>query len=253
MRFGRRGRANLDWLIAKPIAHRGLHDSGQGVIENSKSAFNAAIKAAYPIECDLQITGQGEPIVFHDETLERLTCETGSVKDRSTLELRDIKLKGSDDRIQSLSELLDQVRGRVPLVIELKSHWNDDIKLVDQSIELLAKYSGPYALMSFDPALIKAARRLAPDIVRGIVADRVSDPYYSFLPFSRRLELRSFSHFMSTMPHFISFDWTGLPFGPVSALHRCGVPVICWTVRSPEAASQARRYADQITFEGFRP
>jgi glycerophosphoryl diester phosphodiesterase len=243
----------LDWLTAKPIAHRGLHNSKLGIIENSRSAFDAAIKGGYPIECDLQLTKAGEPIVFHDENLGRLSKEAGPVKDRTTTELQQIGLRGSKDRIQSLSELLRQVHGQVPLIIELKSHWDGNTVLADRAIDGLAGYGGPYALMSFDPALIEAVRHLSPDTVRGIVADRVSDPFYSALPFSRRLELRHFSHFMKTMPHFISFEWTGLPFAPVSALRRCGFPLICWTIRSPEAASKARRYADQITFEGFSP
>jgi glycerophosphoryl diester phosphodiesterase len=253
MRRRRSGHGTLDWLTARPIAHRGLHDARAGVIENSKSAFAAAMAAGYPIECDLQLTRSGEPIVFHDETLDRLTDETGAVKDRTTAELQTIKLAGSSDRIQSLSELLEQLQGRVPLVIELKSHWDGNPQLAAQAVWRLAYYGGPCALMSFDPDLIGAVRHLAPDAIRGIVADRVNDPSYLALPFSRRLELRHFSHFMRTMPHFLSFDWMGLPFAPVSALRRCGLPLLCWTVRSPEAASRARRYADQITFEGFRP
>jgi glycerophosphoryl diester phosphodiesterase len=253
MRRWQRGHGRLDWLTARPIAHRGLHDAKQGVIENSKSAFAAAITRGYPVECDLQLTKFGEPVVFHDESLERLTNEMGAVRDRTTAELQHITLKGSNDRIQSLGELLKQVQGRVPLVIELKSHWDGDTELAEQTVRLLAGYPCFHALMSFDPDLIEAVHRLSPGTVRGIVADRVSDPYYSALPFSRRLELRRFGHLMRTMPDFISFDWTGLPFAPVSALHRCGLPVICWTIRSAEAAAQARRYADQITFEGFSP
>ena len=118
-RFGR-----LAWLTARPIAHRGLHDAQHGIIENTESAFSEAIAAAYHIECDLQISRDGEAMVFHDATLDRLTGETGRIDALSTAEICRIVLTGSSDRPQTLSQLLDQVDGRVALLIELKSRWD---------------------------------------------------------------------------------------------------------------------------------
>ncbi len=243
----------LDWLVARPIAHRGLHDMAKGVIENTESAFAAAIRHDYPIECDLQITSDGEAVVFHDETLDRLTRESGPVRDRGTAALKRVAFTGAQDRIQTLAELLEQVDGRVPLVIELKSHWDGDDALAARALAVLETYRGPFGLMSFDPDLVEALRRRAPATVRGIVADRAVDPYYDFLPPERRLELRGFSHLARTQPHFISFDYRELPFAPVTEFRHAGNPVITWTIRSPDAAAMARRYCDQITFEGFLP
>ena len=241
----------LDWLVARPIAHRGLHDRARKIIENSASAFAAAMAGNYAIECDLQITGDGEAIVFHDETLERLTDGTGLVKARSTADLQKLKLAGSPDRMQTLGELLDQVDGRVPLVIELKSHWDGDVALVERALAVLESYVGPYALMSFDPDLVAAMAVFSPETVRGITADRAVDPYYSFLPVTRRLELRQFSHVARTQPHFVSFYFKEFPFGPVQEFRAAGHPVISWTIRNREEQAQALRYSDQVTFEGY--
>lgn len=252
MRFTPQLRA-LDWLVARPIAHRGLHDKAKGVIENTESAFAAALRLGYPIECDLRIAGDGEAVVFHDETLDRVTVETGPVRGRGTAELKRVAFKSGQDRIQTFAELLEQVDGKVPLIIELKANWDGDDALAARALAGLETYRGPCALMSFDPDLVEALRSRSPATVRGIAADRTISPYYDFLPVERRLELRGLSHLARTEPHFISFDYRELPFAPVTEFRAAGGPVITWTIKSPEAAAMARRYCDQITFEGFLP
>ncbi|MGE0211998.1 MAG: glycerophosphodiester phosphodiesterase family protein [Parvibaculaceae bacterium] len=241
------------WLIGRPIAHRGLHDRAKGVIENTRSAFAAAISKGYAIECDLQLAGDGEAMVFHDDTLDRLTEGAGPLVARTAEDLRSVAIRGTADRMQTLDDLLAQVDGRVTLVIELKSHWHGSARLAERAVEVLADYSGPFALMSFDPDIVEAVRELAPSMTRGIVADRVADESYHALPFARRMELRSLSHLARTRPHFVSYHARGLPYPPLGPLRGHGVPIICWTIRSPKAASRALRYSDQITFEGFLP
>lgn len=250
MRFSPQMRA-LDFLVNRPIAHRGLHDKVNGIIENTASAFAAAIDGEYAIECDLQLTSDGEAIVFHDERLDRLTDAKGWVKDLTAAEMKEVEIRGSSDRVQTLDELLEQVDGRVPLVIELKSHWDRDDALVTRALDVLQDYAGPHCLMSFDPDIIEAVRVQSPETVRGIVADRAVDSFYASLPMDRRLELRTFSHMDRTAPHFISFHFSDLPWAPVTRFRDAGNPVITWTIRSPEQAALARRYSDQITFERF--
>lgn len=252
MRFTPETRA-LDWLVRRPIAHRGLHDKAKGVIENSRSAFAAALKHGYAIECDLQITSDGEAMVFHDESLHRLTGTQGQVKAITAAELQRLPLTGSTDTPQTLSELLHQVDGQVPLVIELKSHWDGSDALVRRALRVLERYSGPHCLMSFDADQIEAVNQLSPHTVRGIVADRTQDPEYAILPVPRRKEMRFLSHLERTTPHFLSFYERELPWEPVSRFRAAGGPVITWTIRSPEQAARARRYSDQITFEGYLP
>ena len=241
----------LKFLTARPIAHRGLHDFDAGVVENTASAFAAAIAGDYAIECDLQITRDSEAVVFHDDTLERLTEGKGPVKNSTAAEMKQLKIRGTDDRVQTLGEFLQQVDGRVPLLIELKSHWDDDERLVDRALNVLKDYDGPFALMSFDPDVVAAIARKSPSTPRGIVADRADRPFYDGFSLARRVELRTLAHLPRTRPDFISFYYGELPWAPLTAYRSAGFPIISWTIRSPEQAAMAQRYSDQITFERF--
>ena len=241
----------VDFLTARPIAHRGLHDFSTGMVENTASAFAAAIAGGYAIECDLQLTRDGEAVVFHDDHVERLTEGRGMVKDHTVAEMKQLTMRNSTDKVQTLAELLTQVNGQVPLVIELKSLWDGDARLAQRAIEELKSYSGPHCLMSFDPDAIAAVRRFAPHIIRGIVAERATDSYYNSLPLPKQTELRTFSHLARTRPDFVSFFYEELPWAPITALRASGMPIITWTIRSPQQAVMAMRCSDQITFEGF--
>ncbi|WP_246737408.1 glycerophosphodiester phosphodiesterase family protein [Nordella sp. HKS 07] len=241
----------LDWLTARPIAHRGLHDAKNGAIENTRSAFARAIAQNYAIECDLQMAGDGEAVVFHDETLDRLMEGKGRVCDHSAAELQAMAFKSGADRIQTLGELLDQVQGRVPLVIELKSLWDGNETLARRAVAVVSNYGGPCCLMSFDPGVIAEVRRLAPDLVRGIVADSFTHEDYDNLPEAERGRLRELAHLGQTEPDFISYYWRELPLPAVTRFREAGHPVICWTIRSAADIPAALRVSDQITFEGF--
>src|SRR5436190_4976004 len=159
------------WLTARPIAHRGLHDARAGRIENTPSAFAAAIAGGYGIECDLQVTADGEAMVHHDEALGRLTEGSAQLAELSTNELRRVAYRGCADRMISVGDLCDLVAGRVTLVIELKSRFDGDYRLVARAASILSSYQGPAALMSFDPAQMAVLRQLAPALPRGIVAE----------------------------------------------------------------------------------
>ena len=239
------------FITARPIAHRGLHEIGKGVVENTTSAFAAAIAHGYAIECDLQLTGDGEAMVFHDEHLERLTEGRGMVKDLTAAEMKALTIRRSTDHVQTLAELLAQVKGQVPLIIEIKSHWDGDERLAARALDVLRGYQGPYCVMSFDPDVIAAVRRMSPDTIRGIVAERAFDSYYDSLPLRMQMELRTLSHMSRTRPDFVSLYFGDLPWAPVTALRAAGMPVISWTIRSKTEAWTARRHSDQITFEGF--
>lgn len=243
----------LPWLTVAPIAHRGLHDRAKGIIENSRSAFAAAIAGGFAIECDLQLTADNEAVVFHDDTLDRVAEGTGWLKSKAAADICATQLRGSGDCPQMLAELLAQVDGKVPLVIELKSHWDGDERLARRALQVLETYTGPYCLMSFDPDAIEAVRRLSPNTVRGMVGDRAIDPEYHGLPPARLQELRELSYLVRTAPHFVSFYFRDLPYGPVQQYRSSGCPLITWTIRSPEEAQIAYAWSDQITFEGFLP
>ncbi len=250
MRFTPQIRA-LDWLVARPIAHRGLHDKANGIIENTASAFAGAISQNYSIECDLQISSDGEAMVFHDDGLQRLTNKAGPVRECTAKDLQSCTINNSKDRIQTLREMLDQVKGQVPLVIELKSHWNGNTALASRALQVLENYKGPYCLMSFDPDLVAAVAERAPSTIRGITADRAVHADYNILSVERRLELQHLSHLERTRPHFVSFYFRDLPYAPIQNIRALGHPIITWTIRNKEQEAEARRYSDQVTFEGY--
>jgi glycerophosphoryl diester phosphodiesterase len=243
------------WLTARPVAHRGLHDRARGIIENMPAAANAAIARNFAIECDIQLTTDGEAMVYHDDTLERLTEGTGALLNRSAAELKAIRFKETSERMMSLAELCELVNGRVPLVIEVKSHFKGDRKLVKRMAEVLAAYSGPAVGMSFDPDQVLALREIMPGLPRGIVAESSYEEsdWPEATPAQRR-GMMNLRHAFSTRPHFVAYWVDELPAAaPWIARNLFGLPILTWTVRTPQQRERAARYADQVIFEGFLP
>lgn len=220
-------------LIARPLAHRGLHDAGEGVIENSLSAFEAAAAAGYGIELDVQISRDNVPVVFHDATLDRLTGRRGPLAARTAEELAQVRLTGSQDTIPALATVLARVGGRVPVLVEIKDQGGDVIAAAMATGHICR--GAPAAIMSFNRTCIRALAPLADLLPLGLTtaaaADVAPDPFMSF----------------------VSHDHRHLDIPEIDAARRGGLRVLCWTVRSPQEARSARARADQITFEGFRP
>jgi len=243
----------LGWLTARPVAHRGLH--GNGIVENSLSAAEAAIDANYGIEVDLQLSKDGIAVIFHDKTLDRLTSVSGEVKTRTATELNAIRLKDTNDTIPTLDDLLQLVGGRVPLVLELKSTWNGDTALAKIVASRLAEYHGPVAVMSFDPDLVVALKQFAPGLPRGIVAERwYLHPEWKFLSFWRKRYLGLLLHFMRSKPHFIAYAQFDMPaLAPLIGRHVFGIPLLSWTVRTERERTRVSKWVDQIIFEHIRP
>jgi glycerophosphoryl diester phosphodiesterase len=245
-------RLKLDWLI-RPIAHRGLH--GRGAIENSATAIKAAIDADTAIEVDLQCSRDGVPVVFHDHDLDRLTAETGPVAARVSAELCGIPLRGSADRILSLPALLALVDGKVPLVIEVKSTWGGDPRFEANIAEALRSYTGPVAVMSFDPHCVAAFRDLLPSLPRGLISERFDNRHYwSKLTAAKRFAMRHLLTAAIARPDFIAYNVRALPaLAPSIACHIFGLPLLTWTVRTEAERERARHYADAMIFEGALP
>jgi glycerophosphoryl diester phosphodiesterase len=243
------------WLTARPVAHRGLHDAARGVIENMPAAAEAAIAGNFSIECDIQLTADGEAMVHHDDALGRLTEGSGALLEKTAAELRAIKFKATPERMMSLGDLCALVNGRVPLVIEVKSHFDGDRKLVRRMAQVLASYSGPAVGMSFDPDQVLALRETMPDLPRGIIAQRnYDDNYWKKLTTEQRQSMLYLRHAFRTRPHFVAFWVNQLPApAPWIARNIFGLPLLTWTVRTPEQRERAARYADQMIFEGFMP
>ncbi|MFG1181363.1 glycerophosphodiester phosphodiesterase family protein [Xanthobacter versatilis] len=244
---------DLSWLTARPVAHRGLHDAARGIIENAGAAMDAAIAAGYAIELDLQASADGEAMVFHDFTLDRLTDAQGPLADRPAAELGAIAFRGTGDLILTLPQLLERVAGRVPLVIEIKSTFSGDTSLAARAADLVAAYNGPAALMSFDPQMLEVVRARAPGVVRGIVAEGRYGPEWQHISAARGFVLANLLHWPRSRFQFVNYRVADLDKPAVRLLRALGMPVLTWTVRTPDQRERAARYADQIVFEGFRP
>jgi glycerophosphoryl diester phosphodiesterase len=245
--------AGLNWLIERPVAHRGLH--GNGLVENTLGAVRAAVEGNYAIEVDLLLSADGEVVVFHDDTLDRLTDATGPVAARTLAELKRIAIRGSDERIPTLQELLATVAGRTPLVLELKSGWEGNDPLAEKTAEILKGYAGPVAAMSFDPRILIALQKYAPGLPRGIVAERYySDPSWGSLSWVERFRLGNLLHIPQTKPHFVAYYIRDLPaVAPLIARYILGMKLLTWTIRTDGDRRKARWWTNQMIFEGFRP
>ena len=244
-----------EWLIARPVAHRGLHDAAAGIIENTPAAFRAAVAANYAIDCDIQISADGEAMVFHDQTLERLTEGSGRLDAISAAALKRVVFRGTTNRMITLGELTELVADRTALLVEIKSRFDGDLRLVTRAAQVLAGYRGRAALMSFDPAPIAALRTLAPHLPRGIVAERRYDhPEWSPLSARTKRALAYFQHALQSRPQFIAYSVKDLSSAiPRLARNVLRLPLLTWTVRTDVDRERAARYADQMIFEGFRP
>ncbi|MBI1867387.1 MAG: glycerophosphodiester phosphodiesterase [Methylocystis sp.] len=248
------------WLTARPIAHRGLHERSQGVIENSISAAKAALAAGYAIECDVRATLDGELVVFHDETLDRLTLGEGRVDARTGAELSRLSLCETADAIPLFGDLLAIIGGRTPLIVSIKSNFNGDARLVRRVAEIVAAYDGPLALKSFDANVVAALRAQRRELgISHIPLGMVAQARYEGLAWSNVAaavisELAGFLHYPRTRPDFLSWNVADLPAtAPLLCREGIGIPVTAWTVRSQAQADFAASWADQIIFEGFSP
>lgn len=242
-------------FLTTPIAHRAYHDVTVGRPENSRAAVKAAIAAGYGIEIDLQLSRDGVAMVFHDETLERITPRTGRLRDLNTTELDRTLLNASSESIPTFAEILSLIAGRVPLLVELKDQTlrmeQTDGRLETATIKALQSYDGPVALMSFNPHCLAQLAHLAPHIPRGITTSAYNRDDWTLLPPDVCDRLRSIPDYDHVKASFISHEADDLSRPRVAELAAHGAAILCWTIKSPKAEAAARRIAQNITFEGY--
>ena len=241
-------------FLRSPIAHRALHDRARRRIENSASAIRAARAAGYGIEIDLQLSADGVAMVFHDEDLGRLTGEAGPLNARSAAELGRIKLTGSDDTIPTFAQVLSLIGGAVPLLVEIKDQTltmsQTDGRLEQATARDLESYSGEVALMSFNPHSVAHMARLCPTRPRGLTTSAYGEDWAPLSAATCDI-LREIPDYDRTLSSFISHEAHDLSRPRVAELKAQGAAILCWTIRAPEAEADARKIADNITFEGY--
>lgn len=230
------------WLGEWTYAHRGLHDGD--IPENSPAAFAVAIEAGLGIECDVQRSGDGRAVVFHDWEFDRLTGETGPVSARTSDEIETIALSGNGECIQSLERFLDKVDGKVPVLIEVKSRNDRRARPLCLAVRrALEGYRGRHAVMSFDPRVSRWFARHSPLTVRGLVVTEENAK-------SLVGRWRRHSALWIAKPDFLAYDIRDLPSAFAAAQRNRGLPVLSWTVRSPAHRELVALYADGAIAEG---
>jgi len=242
-------------FLHRPIAHRAFHDARDGRPENSLAAVRAAVAAGYGIEIDLQLSADGQAMVFHDYDLGRLTAERGPVRARSGEELAAIHLTGGTEGIPTLAEVLEALAGRVPLLVEIKDQHGamgpTCGTLEAAAARALEGYSGPVAVMSFNPHAVAHMARLAPGVPRGLTTCAYDPEDWPLLPEAVRADLRTISDYERVGASFVSHHARDLDRPRLDELAAQGAAILCWTIRSSEEEARARRRAVNITFEGY--
>lgn len=242
-------------LLARPIAHRALHDRRAGRVENSLKSIAAAIDAGYGFEMDVQLSRDGVAMVFHDDLLDRLTAQSGPVRDRTRAELEAIPLTDDGGTIPTLETVLSLVAGKVPLLIEIKDQdgaMGPNVgPLEAATCAALKDYSGDVALMSFNPHAVAACATYAPDIPRGLVTSSYQAVFWPELSAAARDTLREIPDYDRTGACFISHESTDLDRPRVAELKAKGAAILTWTIRTAKAEAKARRIVDNVTFEGY--
>lgn len=241
------------WLTARPVAHRGLHDHDGGIVENTVSAFEAAIARGFTVETDLQCTRDNEPVIFHDPVLERLTTSEGRLDALTAEEFKTLTFSDSDDPMLDLPDFLKLINGRTPLLIEIKSRGEFNPAFAARIAEILRGYKGEYAVMSFDPRMVRAMREHLPKVTRGLISCAFEVDYWGDLSAFTRFKLRHLVYFWQAGPDFIAYSINALPAIAPLVLKAFGVPLLSWTVNSLEKLKKARKYADNVIFENIDP
>lgn len=254
-----RRRIDPEWIIGVPFTHRGLFSTVEHTPENSMKAFSAAVAEGFGIELDVKLSADGEVMVFHDDTLERLCDQQGRLGRTSYADLQKFRLQGTSERIPRLTDVLDLVDGRVPLLIELKSfddEWGfpSDFALEDSVIALVRNYPGPLALQSFNPRTVAYLAQKAAAWPLGLIACdyRRHAGDLAFIPKWRRFLYSQCGHAWFLQPDYLVYDFKDLPLWGLR-LARRRFPLLVWGINSIESMENSRRVADNIIFENIAP
>lgn len=233
------------WLVERCIAHRGLHNDE--FPENSLGAFQNAINNGYPIELDVHIISDGTLVVFHDDSLSRMTGKDGYLKNLTKSDLENYHLADTEYTIPTFEDVLTLIDGKVPLLIEIKN-TNKVGALETKLLEMLRAYKGEYAIESFNPYVLEWFKNNAPDILRGQLAGFFKGEKLAFI---KRFALKRMVLNKIAKPDFIAYEASRLPNRFVRKYK--SLPLIAWTVRSQKEYMKVVQYCDNVIFENFEP
>ncbi|MFI4974773.1 MAG: glycerophosphodiester phosphodiesterase family protein [Caulobacterales bacterium] len=237
-------------LFHPAIAHRGLW-SADGPPENSLGAFEAACEAGYDIELDVQLTSDGEAVVFHDSTLQRMTGRPGRIADHTAADLGQMRLNGRDETIPTLAETLTQVGRRCMVHVEIKTGAGEVGPLEQRVHDVLLDHAGLACVIGFNPYSHAWFADRHPKILRGLDSySYVGADAARMAPDIRR-SFAKLEHVTIARPHFLALSLDMLPGATAAAYRARGMPVVAWTVRKPAEWQAIKGHCDNLIFEGF--
>jgi glycerophosphoryl diester phosphodiesterase len=242
--------AAWDLLFSPAIAHRGLW-SPQGPPENSLAAFQAACEAGYGIELDVQLSADGEAMVFHDARLERMAGQPGRVSDHTAADLGAMRLAGSDETIPTLGETLAVVGHRAMVHIEIKIPYGEVGPLERRVHDLLIDHNGPTCVIGFNPYSHAWFADHYPKVLRGLDSYRYDGADARHLSPEIRKRYAKLEHVSIAQPHFLALSCDMIEDPKAAKLRAQGMPLIAWTVRSQAEREQLAPHCDNVIFEGF--
>jgi len=238
-----------DLIFGPPIAHRGLW-SRSGPPENSLAAFEAACEAGYGIELDVQLSSDGEAMVFHDDDMQRLTGVAGRIADHSAADLGRTRLCGTEETIPTLADTLTEVGRRAMVHVELKTPYGEVGPLEQRVHEILIDHAGPVAVIGFNPYSHAWFADRHPKVLRGLDSDSYADKRRRIAPEQRRAFAR-LEHVALARPHFLALGVDMLPSAKADEMRGAGMPIVAWTVRSPAEWEGLKAHCDNQIFEGY--
>lgn len=243
-------RGRIDEFKSLRYAHRGLH--GNGIAENSMSAFRSAVEAGFGIELDVRLSSDGELVVYHDDTLLRVSGIDARVDSKTADELSKISLLGTADTVPTFKEVLDLVNGRVPLLVEIKEDAGK-YGVTEKTVEMLRGYKGDFIIESFNPLSVGRVKKIFPEALSGVLSQN----------FLSEKKYRTITHFLLEIlvlnvvcrPDFIAFNHKHYKNSALRLARRIfGAPTVAWTVRSQEEEDEALKHGfDGIIFENYLP
>ena len=230
-------------------AHRGLHDNHSDAPENSMKAFKKAVDAGYGIEMDIQLTKDKIPVVFHDETLNRMCGVEGKVWEFTFEELQKLTLAESEERIPKFEDVLALVGGKVPLIVEYKLDV-PSTEVCEIADPMLQAYNGIYCIESFHPFAVKWYREHRPEVIRG----QLSQDFSKQEKYKGKFIYWLLSNLLTnvlTRPDFIAYNHKDADMFSRKVCSLMGALPVAYTIKSQEEYEKAKDQFELFIFDSF--
>ena len=227
----------------KLIAHRGLH-KGREIPENSMLAFKAAIEKNYAIEFDINITNDNQIVVFHDDNLNRLCNKKQNIEDVSYDFLKDLNLYESNEKIPLLKELLNEVAGKIPLIIEIKKHKNIGL-LENILLEMLKEYKGEYFICSFEKDILLWLEKNKPKEIRGLIFESLP------IKFKKYEKIAFLYKYFKSKADFISLEDKLIDSSIYDFCKKKELDIVVWTIKDKKSFQNIDKKVSAVIFENF--